>query len=1122
MTLYLQFSALLKKNFILMKRNICSSCCLVIFPIFMLAIISAIKNIISNDEIAIIGSDLEYIANYSTIYPTYNNNTYKNTEADSNYQGLTIRDPFYICDRRNSTIIAYFKGTDSLTDRLKQKILEIRSDMSFIEFETQQEMFDSVEVVGYGSNETEYCFGFSILKESSKKFSYSLNYFSPSQEDDDDDFVIDIPSTIYDPLSPFTSTPQMDLYDLWKESGYVFIMNQINNIILKETANKDVNNDNYRLTAGILPMKYPDYEDDKSGQLIEFTVPFFLIVIYMIPMILFVYRMVGDKETKVKEGMKIMGMKDLAYFLSYFIQYLIINLIIAIVGSIILSGTLEYTAFGIRFLMLFLFGLTVFGLIYIFQSFIDKSAIAMIISIMIYYILFFVASAIDQDSVGHGVKMAGSLLSPTCLQLGISTISYFEKNNLDLTFDLSDKDYKEYSVSDMLVMLFIDFLIYMFIGFYLDNVMTHEFGTSKPWYFLFTSNYWCGSKDSNSFIKRKSSKVENSRDSFECDNIHFQDEANYKSRVADEQILKIRNIKKTFGDGKTALNGVSFNLYKNEIFALLGHNGAGKSTLINILTGLYEATEGRVMYDGKDILKNQDYFRQKIGICPQHDVLFSELTVKEHLDLFSHFKGNSDEKEINEQSKKILMELELENQIDQKAGSLSGGQKRKLSIAISLLGNSEIIFLDEPSSGMDISNRRKLWDILKRFTKDRIIVLTTHYMEEASVLGKRIGIVSHGKMKCSGTSLFLINKFGQHISLTLIKQKSKESNEKINKGIIKFIKTNFSENSVNHKSKSLEFEELSEEILVKIPKNNDQFKLDYKTFFENLDKNLDNLQLKTYSASMPTLEDVFLITSDDFKKEGKIEKFLDAQNNDNNSNTDNKLNNNNEIVETVKLSGNKKQISFVDFDPSKTVFPSGFAKFASNFKWCFIKRYFQGIRNKKIFIMEIICPVIIVIIGLALSEVEFVYDPPSRLIQMSNYPFLQETMVTQTPYKNREINLNTELIQLSSRVTYDFNTDVNDNSNSLVSNLADFTNDVLNKYNATHVADSEYNDTITGEHLGSYFFSEFDKTNHVYEFISVLNPKASDAVITFTQYMFTNLINKINQAEDITIEVSIL
>ena len=213
----------------------------------------------------------------------------------------------------------------------------------------------------------------------------------------------------------------------------------------------------------------------------------------------------------------------------------------------------------------------------------------------------------------------------------------------------------------------------------------------------------------------------------------------------------------------------------------MGHNGAGKSTLINILTGLYPTTSGSAIYNNENIITSEglDSFRKYLGICPQHDVLFDDLTVEEHLEMFCVFKSVPKEK-IENEINKIIEDFDLVNKRETKARNLSGGQKRKLSIGIALVGSSSVIFLDEPTSGMDISSRRNLWDILKRYVGGRIIILTTHYMEEASVLGNRIGILSEGEMKCIGSPLFLIERFGKNINLNLTKELNANNDEIIN------------------------------------------------------------------------------------------------------------------------------------------------------------------------------------------------------------------------------------------------------------------------------------------------------------------------------------------------------
>jgi len=341
----------------------------------------------------------------------------------------------------------------------------------------------------------------------------------------------------------------------------------------------------------------------------------------------------------------------------------------------------------------------------------------------------------------------------------------------------------------------IDFLLFLFLGYYLQNVLPHEFGIRKPFYFICTKNYWCGSKK-NENGKNLNQNIEILEDEegrssqkkmikpvekHKKNDSNFESEDLYKDKTKPDDALRIENIVKIFGDGKKAVDNVSLNFYKDEIFALLGHNGAGKTTLISMLTGLYEATEGSAYFDNYNILgsNNMEEFRTILGICPQHDVLFDDLNIREHLEMFCIFKGFSSGN-IDAEVDKTIHDFELENIQNITSKNLSAGQRRKLSIAISLIGGSKVIFLDEPSSGMDITSRRNLWDILKRQSEQKIIILTTHYMEEASVLGKRIGIINAGKMKCIGTPLFLIERFGRFMSLNITKEQGADNRKIIN------------------------------------------------------------------------------------------------------------------------------------------------------------------------------------------------------------------------------------------------------------------------------------------------------------------------------------------------------
>ena len=204
--------------------------------------------------------------------------------------------------------------------------------------------------------------------------------------------------------------------------------------------------------------------------------------------------------------------------------------------------------------------------------------------------------------------------------------------------------------------------------------------------------------------------------------------------------VNIRNLRKEF-DHKPAVDGLNVDMYSGQIFALLGHNGAGKTTTISMLTGMLYHTDGQANAFGIDVFNNFVNLRKDLSVCTQHDSLFDQLTVYEHLTLFGKIRGITDE-EISVQSKKLLTDLNLKFERDTLAKNLSGGNKRKLSVALAFIGNPRFVLLDEPTSGMDATTRRELWDILASYKKDRILLLTTHYMDEADTLGDRFFLCS--------------------------------------------------------------------------------------------------------------------------------------------------------------------------------------------------------------------------------------------------------------------------------------------------------------------------------------------------------------------------------------------
>jgi ABC-type multidrug transport system ATPase subunit len=230
-----------------------------------------------------------------------------------------------------------------------------------------------------------------------------------------------------------------------------------------------------------------------------------------------------------------------------------------------------------------------------------------------------------------------------------------------------------------------------------------------------------------------------------------------------------------------AVSHLYLQIAKGECFGLLGENGAGKTTTINMLIGLLTPTQGTAYIEGYNIRDPREMreIHKLIGVCPQFDTLWPTLTPEEHLLFFTRLRGTIPRYREYEHVRELLAMFELDGRRrTQLAKTLSGGMRRRLSVGIALAGDSKVIFLDEPSTGLDPRSRRLLWDIILKFrqTGQRSIVLTTHSMDEADVLCTRIGIMAKGQLRCVGTSLHLKRKFGFGYRLSITFDAKKKEN----------------------------------------------------------------------------------------------------------------------------------------------------------------------------------------------------------------------------------------------------------------------------------------------------------------------------------------------------------
>ena len=223
----------------------------------------------------------------------------------------------------------------------------------------------------------------------------------------------------------------------------------------------------------------------------------------------------------------------------------------------------------------------------------------------------------------------------------------------------------------------------------------------------------------------------------------------------------------------TAVDGLDLEIRRGELYALLGVNGAGKTTAIRLLTGLTRPTSGDALVGGYSITKEREQVKRRIGVAPQETAIAPNLTVKENLELICGIYGFSKTKTASK-IEELTGQFSLESVLTRRAGKLSGGWQRRVSIAMALISEPELLFLDEPTLGLDVLARHELWDAIRALKGRITIVLTTHYMEEAAALSDRIGILKNGRLLAVGTAAELMERSGtddfEQAFVTIVKE----------------------------------------------------------------------------------------------------------------------------------------------------------------------------------------------------------------------------------------------------------------------------------------------------------------------------------------------------------------
>ncbi|XP_035276766.1 retinal-specific phospholipid-transporting ATPase ABCA4-like isoform X2 [Anguilla anguilla] len=619
--------------------------------------------------------------------------------------------------------------------------------------------------------------------------------------------------------------PMEDLRYVW--GGFAYLQDMIEHGIIKSQTGVD-----WPLGVYIQQMPYPCYVDDLFMITLNRCFPIFMVLAWIYSVSMMVKSIVLEKEMRLKEMLKAMGVANSVIWYTWFIDsFLMMTASTALLTAIVMSGNvLNYSNPIILFLFLLTFTVATIMQCFLMSVFFNKANLAAACSGIIYFTLYLphILCFAWQDRITKNMKIMASLLSPVAFGFGTEYLSRYEEQGLGLQWDnirTSPLEGDQYSFFTSIRMMLFDSFLYGVLAWYLDNIFPGQYGIGRPFYFPFQPSYWSrqGPSQTQSPDQAKKSPTESpdkpedglsvkppesgkESDGSDKKPCKHQDRRVKREKEKEEQQKKqkdvgqdqvkggeqpdqpagnlffepeptgltvgvaIQDLVKVFNSGsRPAVDGLTITFYEGQITSFLGHNGAGKTTTMSILMGLFPPTSGTAYIKGKDIRTDIDAIRQSLGMCPQHNILFNHLTVEEHILFYSLLKGRPQADALQE-VEDMLEDLGLPHKRHDEAQNLSGGMQRKLSVAMAFVGGAKVVILDEPTSGVDPYSRRSIWDLLLKYRSGRTVILSTHHMDEADLLSDRVAIISKGRLHCCGSPLFLKNYFGVGFYLTLVRR----------------------------------------------------------------------------------------------------------------------------------------------------------------------------------------------------------------------------------------------------------------------------------------------------------------------------------------------------------------
>ncbi|XP_050571637.1 phospholipid-transporting ATPase ABCA7 [Cygnus atratus] len=666
--------------------------------------------------------------------------------------------------------------------------------------------------------------------------------------------------------------PFSDLRYVW--GGFVYVQDLVEQAVVRAQTGAAP-----RTGVYVQQMPYPCYVDDVFLRVLNRSLPLFMTLAWIYSVAMIIKGVVHEKEARLKETMKAMGLSSgilwLSWFLSSFIPFLLSSAFLVLILK--LGNILPYSDPAVIFLFLGTFSVATICQCFLISTFFLRANLALACGGIIYFSLYlpYVLCVAWRDHVTFPLRVLVSLLSPVAFGFGCEYFSLYEEQGVGIQWHnlgVSPVPGDPYSFATAMGLLLLDAGLYGLATWYIEGVFPGQYGVPKPWNFPFLKSYWFGEPPSAGHPP------------FPTDPLTAPQVLVEEPPAQLQPGVSIRNLVKIYrSSNHVAVNGLSLDFYEGQITSFLGHNGAGKTTTMSILTGLLPPTSGTAYVLGWDIRCDIDSIRKTMGTCPQHNVLFDILTVEEHIWFYGRLKGLAEE-QVKAEMEQLLRDTGLPHKRREQTRNLSGGMQRKLSVAIAFVGGSRVVVLDEPTAGVDPYSRRSIWELLLKYRKGRTIILSTHYMDEAELLGDRIAIIAQGRLRCCGSPLFLKARLGTGYYLTLVKRERAEPGSSTPSAPKKRSSDTGLGSEQDSEASTVDVPQLSALIqklvlgsrLVEDIGHEVLFVLPYSgakdgafgELFQELDARLGELGISGYGISDTTLEEIFLKVAEDTEVDG--------------------------------------------------------------------------------------------------------------------------------------------------------------------------------------------------------------------------------------------------------------